>query len=29
LIGETLTTGILRSAWGNAAADKNGKELKK
>lgn len=26
LIGETLTTGILRSAWGNAAADKNGKE---
>jgi len=29
LIGETLTTGILRSAWGNVAADKNGKELKK
>lgn len=28
LIGEALTTGILRSAWGNAAADKNGKELK-
>lgn len=28
LIGETLTTGILRSAWGNVAADKNGKELK-
>lgn len=29
LIGETLTNGILRSAWGNVAADKNGKELKK
>lgn len=28
LIGETLTTGILRSAWGNATADENGKELK-
>lgn len=28
LIGETLTTGILRSAWGDVAADKNGKELK-
>jgi hypothetical protein len=28
LIGEALTTGILRSAWGNVAADTNGKELK-
>jgi hypothetical protein len=28
LIGEALTTGILRSAWSNVAADKNGKELK-
>jgi hypothetical protein len=28
LIGEALTTRILSSAWGNVAADKNGKELK-
>lgn len=29
LIGEQLTTGILRSAWGNDALDGTGKELKK
>ncbi|MFC3111454.1 hypothetical protein ACFOFO_26525 [Undibacterium arcticum] len=28
LIGEQLTTNILRSAWGNDASDKAGKEFK-
>jgi hypothetical protein len=28
LIGEQLTTSILRSAWGDDASDKAGKELK-
>lgn len=28
LIGEQLTTSILRSAWGNDASDKAGKEFK-
>jgi hypothetical protein len=29
LIGEQLTTSILRSAWGDGASNKAGKELKK